>query len=172
MDRVPQDTDDKLLDYLDGRPGQNKREIEDLLTSKPGVRARLSELKAVHAHLASQSVQEPSPNFTQRVMENLRKHSYSGKLRLGNTLLLLLGVLVASGIGVILLSSGSFDNLGGQISPQDISLGPNFKQSLPTISINGKLVMNVIIFLNLGLALLILDRGILKPWFEKRRLGY
>jgi anti-sigma factor RsiW len=172
MNRVPQDVDDKLLDYLDGKPGQSAREIETLLTSHPEIRARLNELKAVHAHLAGQSVQEPSRDFTRRVMENLRKHTYAGKLRLGNTLLLLMGVLVATGIGVILLSGGSFDSLGGQISPQDISLGPNFRQTLPAISISGRLVMNVIIVLNLGLALLILDRGILKPWFERRRLGY
>jgi hypothetical protein len=32
------------------------------------------------------------------------------------------------------------------------------------------MVMNVIILLNLALAFLVLDRAVLKPWFERRRM--
>ncbi len=172
MNKVPQEIDDQLLDYLDGRLGPRTKEIESMLGNNPAVRARLEELKVVHGHLAHQNIQEPSTGFTKRVMDNLRKYPYSQGLRMRNTLLLLLGVLVASGIGVVLLSGGVFDNFTGEISPNTIPLGPNIQKSIPVIPLNGKLIVNILIFLNLGLAFLILDRGILRPWFEKRRLGY
>jgi hypothetical protein len=41
-------------------------------------------------------------------------------------------------------------------------------RTLPSVSIDGKLIVNVIMVLNLALALLVLDRIILKPLFHRR----
>jgi hypothetical protein len=40
---------------------------------------------------------------------------------------------------------------------------------LPEIPFNGKLIVNLIIIANIALAFIVLDRAVLKPWFERRR---
>jgi hypothetical protein len=45
-------------------------------------------------------------------------------------------------------------------------------RSFPAIPINGKLVVNIIILLNLGLAWLVLDRAVLRPLFRRRATSF
>jgi hypothetical protein len=61
-----------------------------------------------------------------------------------------------------------FDTSGSIDLNQTIVPNKFIQQPLPSIPFNGKLVMNVIIILNLALAFLVLDKAVLKPWFEKR----
>jgi hypothetical protein len=68
------------------------------------------------------------------------------------------------------LSAGVFDGTSSIDLNQTLLPNKYIQQSLPTISFNGKMVMNVIILLNLALAFLVLDRAVLKPWFERRRM--
>jgi hypothetical protein len=76
--------------------------------------------------------------------------------------------MIAVGIGAFLLSAGVFDSTGA-IDLNDMGIQNKYiQESLPTIPVNGKLIMNVIIMLNIALAFLVLDRAILKPWFERR----
>jgi hypothetical protein len=82
------------------------------------------------------------------------------------------GVLVAVGIASILVSAGVFDNLNTTIDLNRVELPKKyFERSLPSIPFSGKVIVNIIIILNLGLAWLVLDRAILKPLFQRRLQG-
>jgi hypothetical protein len=78
--------------------------------------------------------------------------------------------MVAIGLGAVLLSAGVFDT-SGSIQLADIVINNKYlevNKPLPSIPINGKVIVNVIIALNLALLFVVIDRTILKPWFAKR----
>jgi hypothetical protein len=86
-----------------------------------------------------------------------------------NSILLLAGILVAVGIASALVAAGVFDNVTPTLDLSGIALPTRyFQKSLPSIPFNGKIVMDIIIFLNLGLAWIVLDRAILRPLFQRR----
>jgi hypothetical protein len=83
-------------------------------------------------------------------------------------LLLLVGVIIASGIALMLVSNGVFDQSTTSLlvdAPIKNKWIPDTTFSIP---FNGKILVNGILFLNLGLALILLDRTILRPLFQKR----
>jgi hypothetical protein len=61
-----------------------------------------------------------------------------------------------------------FDNATTTIDLGEINLPSQYERALPSIPIDGKMMVNVIILLNLGLAWLVLDRVVLKPFFRRR----
>jgi hypothetical protein len=88
--------------------------------------------------------------------------------------LLLVGVIIASGLALVLLSNGAFDQTQTTLLVDATPL-KNKWMTFPSFSVpfNGKILVNSIIFLNLGLALVLLDRTILRPLFQKRAtVGY
>jgi hypothetical protein len=172
MKRLSQAQEEKLLEYIDGTlGGQEKDLFEQSLKSSPELSTRCDELIAWDSSLRAIRLSQPSKNFTQRVMDKLDMYpARNTSLLSRNGILLLIGVLVAVGIGTILLSAGVFDGTSSIDLNQTLLPNKYIQQSLPTISFNGKMVMNVIILLNLALAFLVLDRAVLKPWFERRRM--
>ena len=89
-------------------------------------------------------------------------------------LLLLIGVIIASGISLMLLTNGVFDATSTSLLVDAAPIKNKWIQD-PSFSIpfNGKILVNGIIFLNLALALVLLDRTILRPLFQKRTsMGY
>jgi hypothetical protein len=170
--KISQTQDEKLFEYMDGGlKGVEKDNIEQLLKNSPALQARLEEFRKLDADLRSVKIAQPSKNFTQRVMNKLDQYPVrAGNIAFRNGILLLAGVLVAVGIGSLLLAGGVFDGTGSIDLNQTIIQNKYLQKQLPTFNFNGKLIMNVIILLNLALAFLVLDRAILKPWFERRRM--
>lgn len=169
MNKIPNQLNDKLLDYLDGTlaPADKKRLEQELATSEE-LRSRLDELQSVTHTLSQVRIEQPSPNFTQRVMDHLDQLPVRSGLSMRNSILLLAGVLVAVIIGSLLLASGIFDAPGTINLNELVETNKYIQQPLPSIPFNGKLVVNIIILLNIALAFLVLDRAILRPWFENR----
>jgi hypothetical protein len=127
------------------------------------------ELSSIDRYLQSVRIEQPSANFTQRVMGNLHRAS---AVTLGlpsrNKILMLAGILVTIGVAVLLIAGGAFTNVTSITVDQNII--PNqIREYIPSIPFNGKLIINIVILMNLALAFMILDRAVLKPWFEKRR---
>ncbi len=170
MNKLSQEQEEKLLDYIDGTLSASEKELfEQAVKNSPAMQARLEELNALHTSLRTIKIEQPSKNFTQQVMGKLDQYPIrSSSLLSRNGILLLIGVLLAVGISSLLLAGGVFDNTSSFDLNQTIIPNKYIQQSLPTISFNGKMVVNVIILLNLALAFLVLDRAILKPWFERR----
>jgi hypothetical protein len=168
--KLPQAQDEKLLDYLDGTLADSEKEsLENLIKNSSALKSRLDELRALDTGLRSVKIEQPSKNFTQLVMNKLDQYPIQAKsFSNRNGILLLVGVLVAVGVGSLLAAGGAFDGTSTIELNQTIIPTKYLQNPLPAIHFNGKLVVNIIIILNLALAFMVLDRAILKPWFEKR----
>ncbi len=171
MERTTQKQDDQLLQYLDGTlTGKEKAELENLLANNANLEIRLVELRNVHVVLSTKAkLEQPSKLFTDKVMHNLDRQPVRSALSPRNGLLLLCGIIVAAGAMALLLSVGVFDNLNDTISLDKLPIKNDYiKNPLPSIPFNGKWMVNGILILTLGLAFVLLDRTILKPYFERR----
>jgi anti-sigma factor RsiW len=162
--------DDLIFQYLDGQlPMQDKERFEVELKVNADLRTRFTELKLIHDKLAHAVLESPSSNFTARVMINLGTFATPTMLSPKNGLILLLGVGIATLLGVYFLSSGLFDQLTGPIALEQFSLPKTIiKQPLPSIPFNGNLVMKVLVGLDLAIAFVLFDRTILQPYFRNR----
>jgi hypothetical protein len=170
MNKLSTEQDDRLLNYLDGRlDGTSLAELRKALEGSETMRLRLEELRIVHRTLALTRLDTPSPGFVNKVMQNLHKVPSSPGLSPRNGMFLLAGITVATGILAVMISAGIFDQVKGMISLEQAAPAQKyFQQSLPAISVSGKLIINVLIGLNLLLAFLVLDRTVLRPFFQKR----
>jgi anti-sigma factor RsiW len=172
--KISQAQDSTLFEYIDGTlKGAEKERIEQLLRTSPELQMRLEELRKLDTDLRSIQLEQPSKNFTQLIMSKLDQYPVrSSKITFRNGILLLTGVLVAVGIGSLLVAGGVFDGTSTiDLNQTIIPVNKYIQDPLPTFNINGKLIVNIIILLNLALAFVVLDRAILKPWFERRRLS-
>ncbi len=163
--------DEELLNYLDGLLDvQQAQKLEEQVRQSPGLSARLEELRTIHAALkANAKFENPSRNFTQRVMMKLDKLPAVRGFSPKNGILLLCGILVAVGIALILMEAGKFDALNGTISLDTLPIKKEWlKNPLPSIPFNGKLVVNIMLVVATGLSLILLDRTILRPLFQRR----
>jgi hypothetical protein len=171
MEKITQQQDDRLLDYLDGKlSGAEAAMLKNQLEHSPVLKQRLEELTDVHTLLSNSTLAEPSRNFTQFVMNNLDKvPARANTLSPRNGLILLCGILVATGITILLLATGSFDILSTPIQMESLKIPKEImNQSLPSISVTGKTMMKILVILNIGLAFLVLDRTVLKPYFGRK----
>ncbi len=169
MNKIPQPLDNKLLELIDGTlSASDKEQLEQQLAASPELKRRFDELVQVNYTLESSSLKQPSRNFTQLVMAKLESYPVRSGFSPRNGFLLLAGVLVAIGIGSLLLANGVFDTTGSIDLNNMVLQNKYIKEPLPTIPFNGKRVVNIIIMLNIILTFLVLDRTILKPWFDKR----
>ena len=171
MEKIPQHLDDKLLRYIDGELNANEKQaLDEELKHNEALRTRLNQLQTMNQSLRNSKLEHPSRNFTQLVMSKLDQYPmHSSSFSIRNGILLLAGVLVAIGIASVLVSSGVFDSATATIDLNQVNLPKKYiERTLPSIPFNGKLIVNIIILLNLGLAWLVLDRAILKPFFQRR----
>jgi hypothetical protein len=94
------------------------------------------------------------------------------RISLKSSLLLLLGTLVTIVVSAMLVSAGVFDETGTLDMNNLISKQDYVRLTLPAIPLSSKWIINILIIINLALAFVVLDRTILKPFFEKRSHTY
>ena len=170
MKKLPQALEDKLLEYIDGTMAVAEREsFETMLRQDTDLAARLEELRAVNKMMRLVKPEQPSTNFTARVMQNLYRQPVTGKLSIRNGLFLLIGVLITIGIATYLVSTGAFDNASTVVDLNQMTIPNKYvNKTLPAVPFDGKMMVNVIVVLNLALLFVVLDRVILKPYFRRR----
>ena len=174
MKKVSQPIDDMLLDYLDGNLSNTDREkVEQDLRQNPVGRSRLEELRQVTSTLMDTKIELPSKNFTNVVMSKLDQYPAQSGLSIRNGIFLLIGVLIAVGIVSFLTATGTFDATSN-IDLNQVELSKKLiKTPLPAFKFSSKLLVNIVIILNLGIAWMVLDRLILRPLFRRRmHAGY
>jgi hypothetical protein len=175
MNKLSPEKEEEILKYLDGTLEFSKKEnLEIELQENQLLKNEMEVQETIQRFLKRRAVIEiPSKTFTQKVMAGLTvRPSVTFSPRKG--LLLLIGVIIASGLALVLLSNGAFDQTQTTLLVDATPL-KNKWMTLPSFSVpfNGKILVNSIIFLNLGLALVLLDRTILRPLFQKRAtVGY
>lgn len=167
MKELPKDIEYKLLSYIDNTLSEVERsEFEMLLQNNPDVQEKLKWLTKAES-LVSINLEEPPRNFTNVIMARLNQ-SPDRRISFRNSFFLLGGIVLTVIICAVLVSYGVFDSTAS-IDLNDMVIKNNFiKNSLPTIPFNGKMIVNIIIILNLILAFVVLDKTILKPFFENR----
>jgi anti-sigma factor RsiW len=174
MNKLSPAKEEELLSYLDGELDTvQKTNLEAEIQSSTILKKRLQELQTIRTFLMRKATLEsPSKNFTLNVMEGLEAQPIRSLFSPRKGLLLLIGVIIASAISLMLLTNGVFD----QTTTSLIVDAPKNKWIQDTtfsIPFNGKILVNGIIFLNLALALVLLDRTVLRPLFQKRAsVGY
>ncbi|MBS1682836.1 MAG: hypothetical protein JST48_14075 [Bacteroidetes bacterium] len=167
-------SDEQLLSYLDGNgtDAERKALIEKIANNQTHLN-RLKELEAVHLILKNQAgVEQLSKVFTNKVMAGLHRQVSSNLLSPKNGLLLLIGLVIASALALLLASTGVFDQWHTLINFNNGILKTDWVKT-PTVSYDIKFVVKIIVMINALLALILLDRTILRPLFQKRadRLG-
>ncbi len=171
MNKLSPAKEEELLRYLDGEmePSQ-KIKLEAELQAMPELKERLEELRTIRSFLVRKSTFEtPSKTFTQKVMAGLDAQPVKSLFSPHKGLLLLMGVIIASVLALMLLSNGVFDNTSTSLLVDTTPIKNRWIEDTTfSIPFNGKILVNGIIFLNLALALVLLDRTVLRPWFQKR----
>ena len=171
MDKVTQESDDLLLRYIDGTLSQSEKQVVERDLEQNGIlRKRLEQLRSTHLLLRANKIYEPSKNFTQLVMSRLSHDPSRGtSFPIRNSIFILCGVLMVVIIASVLVFAGVFDNVSTTIDLNQVEISKKYiERTLPSISVDGKLMVNVIIIVNLVLGWIVLDRAILKPIFQRR----
>jgi len=163
-------TDDQLLDFLDGTGHETeKEEIKNAVIASDVVKRRMQALEAVHRYLKRQhGLESPSKNFTEKVMAGLHSKTSFAFLSPKNGLLLLLGLMVASGIAIPLMSSGAFDQWHTFFTLGQVPIKNNWVKLPASIPFDLKVVVKLFLILNIIVGFVLLDRTILRPIFQKR----
>jgi anti-sigma factor RsiW len=173
MKRIPQSVEEKLLEYLDGHLSKEaSAELEIMIQEDGDVKKRFEELSAADRVLRATSLDQPSLHFTQKVMIRLREQPESSRPAIRKNIYLFLGIVIIILVATLLVSAGVFDGTSSINLDNMVVENSYFKQPLPSIQFDGKTVVNVIIILNIIIAFIVLDRTILRPWFENRRQHY
>lgn len=165
--------DIRLLEYLDGKLSADEaalllRRVEN----DAALKERLRELQSLNAMFSGYSAEQPSSGFTQALMSRLNQYPRGAAAPIRRGLILLAGLLVTVALASWLLSIGIFDNTRIDLNSVIFS-SDAVRQSLPSLTFNGKTLVNIIIVFNLIVAFFLLDRTVLKPWFQRRsRLNY
>jgi anti-sigma factor RsiW len=176
MNKLSPAKEEELLRYLDGdlEPAQ-KIKLEAELQTAADLNGRLEELRVIRLYLLRKATLEtPSKTFTQKVMAGLDAQPVKSLFSPRKGLLLLMGVIIASVLALMLLSNGLFDQTNTSLLVDATPIKNKWIQDTTfSIPFNGKILVNGIIFINLALALVLLDRTVLRPLFQKRAsIGY
>ena len=161
-------TDEVLFDYIDGNLSPGKKElVEGACEEDELLRKRLAELQKLDFML-SQTTATPSPTFTDVVWSRLRQapgNAYTYGL---NSLLLLLGAVITVIIGSLYIPEGviQMDLTWVLESTESYVKTPNLDL---THGIDLKILTQGMLFGLMILALLLLDKALLRPYFKRRR---
>lgn len=163
-------TDDELLNFIDGEGNETeRRKLEKTIRENQVAQKRLKELEAVHFFLRSQKgMEQPSKNFTEKVMERLHTKPSFTFFSPKNGLILLAGLLVASGLALMLASSGAFDPLHTVFNFNSLPVNTQIIKIPQSVPFDVKVFVKVFVLINLAIGFLLLDRTILRPIFQKR----
>ena len=163
-------TDNQLLDYLDGVGTEVERKgLKEAIINSPLAQRRLKELETVHFFLQNKKgIEQPSKNFTDKVMEHLHTKASFTFFSPKNGLILLAGLIVASGLALTLLSSGAFDQLHTIFNFNALPIKTDVIKIPKSIPFDIKTFVKIFVMINLAIAFILLDRTILRPIFQKR----
>ncbi|MEQ1588131.1 MAG: hypothetical protein ABL895_19775 [Cyclobacteriaceae bacterium] len=169
MNKLSPAKEEELLRYLDGELETSLKIKLEAELQGPDLKERLEELRTIRSFLVRKATFEtPSKTFTQKVMTGLDAQPVKSLFSPRKGLLLLMGVIIASVLALMLLSNGVFDQTSSLLVDTTPIKNKWIEETTFTIPFNGKILVNGIIFLNLALALVLLDRTVLRPLFQKR----
>jgi hypothetical protein len=165
MSMEKRDWTDAIQKYLDGElAAAESRTLLEEAERNPSVAEQLRLAKAIHQHLAHSRLEHPTNSFTNQVLSRLAQMPASVRTSPRNGLLLLMGVLAACTVFILIFGSKQLTIGMIELDTTKIPL----KQLAPTLSLDLKWIINTLILVNLALGFVLLDRTVLRPYFERR----
>ena len=166
-------TEKEILQLIDGNLGPEEsakilREIEE----NADLKKKYDQLVATHKMLETSPLIKPSSHFTANVMNNLSKRfAEEVKTTLWGKHMIVAVIVIAVGLvaAIALLSLPSLSGLVPQMELKEISLREQQIQFDPGSFINQDLFFRGLIYLNAFLGIFLLERAILRPFFQQRR---
>jgi anti-sigma factor RsiW len=167
--KSPMDWNELLVRYHSGELDDTTAEqVRQELQRSPGLQQQLAHLIAIDRFLQQQSkLAQPSKNFTDKVMHGISLPVSSRVLSPKMGMLLLTGIFTMVIVALYILRSGWYDSV-------DFSLNVNVqslyfeKLTSPNFQFPAKWVVTTFLILNLLVGFVLLDRTILKPYFQRR----
>lgn len=159
-----------IFRFLDGEMSEQERiAFSQRIENDESLRRTVELIRGGESVVRDNWLRDPSPSFTQQVMQSL--HGLPGKQAFSlNGILLVAGIFVVGVICALFLSRGWMDGASATIEIGNTV--PRLTQIVPqntiSIGLNGKVMVSGIIFINAVLALILLDRTVLKPYFQER----
>ena len=173
-------SDKELLDLIDGNLSEEKaKELRNIIDQDTELQRRFETLTVVDETISGIPESRPSVSFTDNVMSNLNKKlataglDYNGFWK-KNLFVVLTLVIIGFVAGVVLLSNFSLSEIIPAIEPREVQISDR-TFSIDPGSLNfikQDLFFKGFIYLNAILALFLLDRAVLKPYFRSRRQSY
>jgi anti-sigma factor RsiW len=160
-----QDAFDKfIIPYVEGTLAASDRAaFEEMLAKNPSLRIKLNDFKSMDNVLKTIRAEDPSENFTARVMQAVRQPAV---FRPSGWSVVFLLAVVALIVGAGILSTMGFFDSVTTIALDNETV--RYVQYLPSVAVNLKMLIKGVVFLNLVAALIVFDRSILKPFFRLR----
>jgi anti-sigma factor RsiW len=165
MNMKQPDWTDAIQKYLDGDlAAADSRALLEEAARNSAVAEQLRLAKAVHAQLGRNVLENPGGSFTARVLSRLEEMPASVRTSPRNGLLLLMGILAACTVLVLMLGNDQLATGMIELNTARIPL----RKFAPRISLELKTILNALILINLLLGFILLDRTVLRPYFERR----
>jgi len=166
-------SDDELLNFLDGSSTNAQKDfLKNELNTNSVLKKRMEELEQVHLFFQKRNhLEQPSKNFTNKVMANLHTKIAYTFVSPRNGLLLLVGLLVASTLAVLLIID-SPNQLHTVFDLNQLNVTNNLVKLPSSIPFDLKMAVKIFVMTNIAIAFVLLDRTILRPIFRERAERY
>jgi len=169
-------TDQDLIDLIDNNiSAERKTEILDQIDKNTDLKKRYQVLLSIHSGLEEITLNDPSKNFSDKVMSNLQNPQYvpdmiSVPFRSRN-LLTFLTIFAGILVGIYILGTGTISiPFFGQLTTEPINLKGVELNVNPIMNlITTSLVFKIFLGADMILAWFLLDKMVLKPYFANRR---
>lgn len=164
-----EELEDKIQDLIDHKLSERDAEnIKQQIKGDEYLTLYYNTLKEIDAGLHHIEPALPSEQFTKGVMSRLHE-SRSGSIDL-KSFLVFIGILVCIALGVVYAPEFSVPDISPVNEQLNIPAGDQLKVNLPGLNLpSSEILLNSFYFGILFLALIYLDRVILKPLFRGRK---
>jgi len=167
MKEIPSYLEDKIYAYMDGQlTGSEKEAFEHLLASDKTVKSRYDEIVLAERLLTEAPLLEPSPGFTETVLERISNPPVRFSIR--NGLIIFSAIVFLMFLLAGFASAGIFEQTTMVDLNKLVPLEEMSDRNIPSVSIDVQWFIRILIVLNTAVAFIVLDRTVLKPFFQQR----
>jgi hypothetical protein len=174
MNRNMKFTEEYIIKYLDGQLSLDEVSVfEKELKINKSFADTYERYQEIHRLLVQTNISSPSPGFTAGVMKSLPSLNLSEAKFFNKTRLYVIAlILIAMGTSLYYLSSQFYPSLGNAIANEITLRNFTFDLHATNRILSSDLLFKIVFYTNGLICLLLLDRAILKPYFERRKQRY
>jgi hypothetical protein len=164
-------TEETIFNYLDHHLSDEQTELfEKTIHSDKELTDKFNQLKLVHESLSAQKISSAPAGFTERVMNSITElEASSGKFFNRNRIfvLILIGLVVLSTLYYLSIQfyPGIGNMVANQVTLQKVTVDLNPARKM----LDSGLLFKLVFYVNGLIGLLLLERAVLKPYFERRK---